>query len=109
LLLLNDPQYVEAARALAARVMRERTTERDRAGHMYRLCTARQASEETLAELMGLYEDQLDMNQRQETAATEPLGAEQGKPGEEFDSIPWAAWTVVANLMLNLDEVINSN
>lgn len=109
LLLMNDPQYVEAAKALANRVMSEKTTTRDRAAHMYRLCTAKTPSDEVVSELVELYEDQRALYQ-QEADEARSLISQWGKPkGEDQDLASCAAWTLVGNLALNLDEVINSN
>jgi hypothetical protein len=84
LTLLNDPVYVEAARALARRVVSELpaagTDERLR--HAFRLCVARQPNAGELAALRGLLE------------------AQRAAGGEE------SAWQAVATTLLNLDEMI---
>jgi hypothetical protein len=109
LLLLNDPQYVEAAQALAAKVMREKKSTSDRAAHMYRLCTARRAAEGTVAELGRLHDEQLAHYRNDEAKARKlnAIGLLNGD--EQQDACELAAWTVVGNLMLNLDEVITVN
>ena len=109
LLLLNDPQYVEAARALAARVMRaDLVSLYDRASYMYRLCTARRASKATVNELVQLFRKQLAVYQ-QDQEAVEKLLAGQFKQASADDASRLAAWTIVANMVLNLDEVITKN
>ena len=109
LLLLNDPQYVEAARALAGRVMREKNSTAERAAHIYRLCTARRAASETIAELAKLHNEQLEHYRHDEAEARQLIASDLPKSGEQLDICDLAAWTVVANLVLNLDEVINVN
>lgn len=110
LLLLNDPQYVEAARALAQRAIRlEDLSIAKRVDYLYRLCTTRHASEAAITELVQLYEDQLDNYQQNQSAALaltkqgEQATQQNGQPSE------LAAWTIVTNLLLNLDEVVNKN
>jgi hypothetical protein len=111
LLLLNESQYMEASRALAARILRaEFETTAERADYLYRLCTARHASEAKVNELVRLYEDMLASYQSNEVAAIELVGDHIAESnGEELDACQLAAWTVVANLILNLDEVVTKN
>jgi hypothetical protein len=110
LLLLNDPQYFEAAQALAVRVVSgEGMSPAERTGYLYRLCTARHASEETVAELVGLFEDQLAKYEQDKAAAKKLISPEQQTSDENLNPSQLAAWTIVANLVLNLDEVITKN
>ena len=110
LLLLNDPQYFEAARALAERALQQdHQTTADRAAYMYRLCTARHASRETIAELVRLFDDQLREYQKDESAAEALIEHQQEMSGPSHNRNELAAWTIVANLMLNLDEVVTKN
>ncbi len=112
LLLMNDPQYVEAARALAAQVMRSPSkTDQQRAELMYRLCTARDADALTIAELMDLYHAQRKRYQADPSAAESLLSvmSDYRSDDESLGASEHAAWTLVANLILNLDEVVTKN
>jgi len=109
LLLLNDPQYVEAARSLAERVMGEYATTRERAACMYRLCTAKHPKEETVAELSQLYNDQLSYYRSRPNEAQQLVSSTAPPASDAYEDDELAAWTVVGNLMLNLDEVITAN
>ena len=111
LLLMNDPQYVQAARALATRVMRaDLQTDDQRAARMYRLCTARRPDEKKVDELVQLFTDQLARYEQDELAARRILtGLTESREANGFDDSHRAAWTIVANLILNLDEVITKN
>jgi mono/diheme cytochrome c family protein len=110
LLLLNEPQYVQAARALAARILRaDLATTSARAAFAYRLCTARDASQATIDELVQLYEDQLASYRHDKHAARQLVAAELTESEDELDASQLAAWTIVANLILNLDEVVTKN
>jgi hypothetical protein len=108
LLLLNDPQYVEAARALAMRVVNsgDHRSAADRAAFAYRLCTARVPHSATVDELVRLYDDELEEFQKDDDATQKVLGR-QGEASDNDDHL--AAWTIVANLLLNLDEVVSKN
>ncbi|MGD9632424.1 MAG: DUF1553 domain-containing protein [Pirellulales bacterium] len=110
LLLMNDPQYFEAARALAGRVAEaDGITPAARAAYLYRLCTARYATDETTSELVGLYESQLQRLSRDETAVKNLLGTEPQLASADLEADELAAWTIVANLILNMDEVLTKN
>jgi hypothetical protein len=107
LLLMNDQQYVEASRALALRTMSTNLESTSaRAAWMYRLCTARNGSKETIEELVRLYDDQLEKYQRDNEAARKLVA---GAFIIEADINQLAAWTILANLILNLDEVVTKN
>jgi mono/diheme cytochrome c family protein len=98
LLLLNDPQYVECAKALARRVLREKKTTDERLTYLFRLATCRVPDAAEKAELAMALVDLMTEYQRDPAAAKKLVGEE--KPDE-------AAWAMLASTVLNLDEVIN--
>jgi hypothetical protein len=107
LVTLNDPVYVEAAQSLARRMVREGgTAAADRADRGFRLVLARRPTAAERDRLVRLHDEALaDYRGRPATAvkmATEPLGP---IPDElRIEPADLAAWTVVANVILNLDE-----
>jgi mono/diheme cytochrome c family protein len=110
LLLLNDPQYVEAARGLAARAITQGgDSPQARAAYMFRLCTARQPDPDEAAELVGVFGDHLAHFTANIEAAKRFIEVGELKPDESLDPVELAAWTMVANLILNLDEVVSKN
>ena len=112
LLLMNDPQYVAAAQALAKRVMSaELENDEQRARRMYRLCTARYPRAETVEELVNFFRAQLARYQDDAPAAKALLSvlSEYHEADQAPDISNMAAWTLVANLILNLDEVVTKN
>jgi hypothetical protein len=107
LVTMNDPVYVEAAQALARRMIREGgATAADRAGRGFRLVLARQPSAAEIDELVRLHGDALAEYRASADAArkmaTDPLGPVPADLSVEVADL--AAWTVVANVILNLDE-----
>jgi hypothetical protein len=104
---LNDPVYVEIAQALARRIVKEGgSTVEERARYGLRLCLARPPQQEQVRQLTELFQTELEhYRQHAKDAlalATEPLGPlPQGMQADEL-----AAWTVVANVLLNLDGVL---
>jgi hypothetical protein len=109
LLLLNDPQYVEAARGLAVRTIREGGDDvAARATFMLRTALVRDPTGEEVADLAAAYEDELAHYQANAEAAVKLAAV--GQPmGAVVDPAELAAWTVTANIVLNLDEVITKN
>ena len=107
LVTMNDPAFVEAAQALARRMVREGgSTAADRAARGFRLVLARQPTPAEIDRLVGLHaEAQADFAKVPDDAAkmaTDPLGP---VPSDfPADVADLAAWTVVANVILNLDE-----
>jgi hypothetical protein len=108
LLLLNEKQYVECARALAERTMREGGAKaEERVAFMFRLATARKPDAQELKELLAAYKDHLATYSRDPAAAKKLIAVGESKPDPKLNPSELAAWTMVANLILNLDEVLN--
>jgi hypothetical protein len=104
---LNDPVYVEAAQALARRIVKEGgTTVDERARFGLRIVTARPANDEQVKKIVGLFDSEKEHYRKDAKAAqamaTDPLGSLPA--GMEADDL--AAWTVIANVLLNLDAVL---
>ncbi|MEO6436368.1 MAG: DUF1553 domain-containing protein, partial [Tepidisphaeraceae bacterium] len=107
---LNDPVYVEAAQALARRIAKEGgTTPQERAAWALKLCLARPPSPEQVKHVVELFAREVDTYRKDPVAgyamATEPLGP---IPAGQ-DPAELAAWTVVSNVLLNLDGVLTRN
>ncbi len=108
LVLLNDPTYVEAARAFAERLIRE--AGRDparRIDHAFRLALARPASPRQRQLLRNLAARQLAHYRGDPEAARKLLAVGESRPEPSLDAAELAAWTTVASVILNLDETIS--
>jgi hypothetical protein len=108
LVLLNDPTFMEASRALAQRVLREQKgTNRDgRLRYAFRLCTGRlpePAEQNVLRRVLDL---QSNNYRRDRQAARDLVRVGESPRPAGLDAAELAAWTAVANLLLNLDETI---
>jgi hypothetical protein len=104
---LNDPVYVEAAQALARRIVKEGgATTAERARFALQLCLVRPPRDEQVEQLVALYTDELAHFKQDvksaEQLATDPLGP----LPKEMDPTELAAWTVIGNVLLNLDGVL---
>lgn len=104
---LNDPVFVECAQALGRRIVREGgTTVEERIRFGLRLCLGRPAADEQVGPLRTLYQAELERYRTDPESAralaTEPIGP----LPEGLDAAEAAAWTTIANVLLNLDGVL---
>ncbi|MCU1236826.1 MAG: hypothetical protein JWP63_4793 [Candidatus Solibacter sp.] len=106
LVLLNDPTYVEAARALAQRAIVEAGRDpQARLRFIFREATARRP---TLAEsriLLDLAQRRLAHYQQHPELAAKLIAIGASKPAN-LEAVDLAAWTMVASTIFNLDETI---
>jgi hypothetical protein len=110
LVLLNDPSYVEAARVLAERVLREASASTDeRLTWLYRRALSRDAKEAERAILVKLLEKHRQQYEADETAAEKLISAGIAPVAKDLDAAELAAWTSVARTVLNLHETITRN
>jgi hypothetical protein len=106
LVTLNDPVYIEAAQALARRMVTEGgATSDSRARFGFRVCLTRPPNEAEARRLVELFdkarEDYTAHPKEAQSIATDPLGP---LPAG-MEPVELAAWTVVSNVLLNLDEM----
>jgi hypothetical protein len=107
LVLMNDPTYVEAARKLAERMMKEGgATPEERIAFAFKLATARLPHEKETSILKRVFEDQRERFARDKPAAEKLLKVGESPRDEKLDAIELAAWAMVANAIMNLDEVL---
>ena len=104
---LNDPVYVEASQALGRRIAAEGgASPEGRVSYGLRLCLGRTPSPSQVEALLKLYRSEkahYDGDRASAVAlATDPLGP----LPDGSDPAELAAWTTVANVLLNLDAVL---
>ena len=105
LVTLNDPVYVEAAQALARRMTKKAGTPAEIVERGFRLCLTRPPSAAESERILGLYA-QARKAYAEDTASAKILAADPiGPLPEKADPVELAAWTIVGNVLLNLDEV----
>jgi len=109
LTLLNDPVYVEAAKALARRLVTEQrdANQEDRIRYAFRLCLARSPKVEEIASLGRLFDEEAATYQANPEAAKLLIGDFAVPSGTDVPG--FIGWYAVASALLNLDEVITKN
>ena len=107
LALMNDKQYIDAARKLAERMILEggATTEQ-RLTYGFRWMTARPPTQRELEVLRRALDKQTALYQADKPAAEKFLAYGDSPRNTNLDSSEHAAWTMIANLLINLDETI---
>ncbi|HLO41002.1 MAG TPA: PSD1 and planctomycete cytochrome C domain-containing protein, partial [Phycisphaerales bacterium] len=104
---LNDPAFVEMSAGLARRMMDEGgKTPQERAAYGMRVCVARTPTDAEVARLVQLYEQQLAAYRGDETMARDMASSGVAGKGMAYDPAEVSAWTIVANVLLNLDETV---
>jgi hypothetical protein len=107
LVLLNDPTYVEASRALAARVLKEGGADTEsRLNWAWRQVLSRAPRPEEINALQPLLDKQLTEYRCDSAAAQALLKIGQSPLPPEADPAELAAWTNIARVILNLHETI---
>ena len=106
LTLLNDPVFFEMAHGMARRILIEAEPELNaRITYSFRLCLARQPVAQEIEMLASLYRKQLEHFTKNPEAAKALLRGSV-KEGEQAKLSALAAWTVVSNTLLSLDETL---
>ena len=107
LVLLNDPQFVEASRAMAYRIMTETPeSPKKRIIYAFRLATGRVPQPAEVKVLLNLYRAQLTAFSKDRASAKSFLSVGAFKKGAQLDDRQLAAWATVAAVILNLDETL---
>jgi hypothetical protein len=108
LVTLNDPQFVEAARRLAERTLKEGgSTTEDRIGFLSARLLARPLCPEEEAVVGASLADLSAYYRAHPSDAKALVSFGESKPDPALEPPALAAWTMLANEMLNLDEVLN--
>jgi mono/diheme cytochrome c family protein len=104
---LNEPAFLEAARALAHRVLAQRDGRTERQIELaFRLCLARSPTKAERRRLAAFYRQQLEAFERDPAAAQTLLQVGAAEPWPGARPAELAAWMMVANVLLNLDETL---
>ncbi len=106
LVTLNDPQFVEAARALAQRVMLAGGSLDEQIALAHRLATGVKPKAATVDVLKAAYAEELVVFQTEPERANALLAIGESKRNESLDATVHAAMTVVASMILNLDATL---
>ncbi len=106
LTLLNDPVFVEASQALARRVLKEGPAGvREKIVFAFRLCTGRSPGRVEVERLSAFLNQQLERFASGQADPAAVIGDAEAAP-EDMDVKQLAAWMMMSNVLLNLDETV---
>ncbi len=106
LTLMNDVQFFEASRAFAQRVMLAHADTDARLATLFRAATGRHPDARETAIIREALAKHLAAYQAKPEEAQKAVTYGESKPDEKLDPVELAAWTMIANLVLNLDEAV---
>src|SRR5262249_1749333 len=104
LVLLNDPQFVEAARGLGERMLREGgKSAEERVTFAFRVAATRRPTDRERGVLRKLYDGQLDHFRKHAEAAKKVLKVGDRPSAADLDAVELAAAAATAGAIINLD------
>ncbi|MCB8931936.1 MAG: PSD1 domain-containing protein [Chthonomonadaceae bacterium] len=103
---MNAPAYFEASRVMAERVLHQKGPDASRIDFAFRLATARDPSPSEQGVLLRALSEQRALYHFDVDNAKKLISAGEAPRDESLDPAEHAAWTMVCNLMLNLDETV---
>ncbi len=107
LVTMNDPQFMEASRHIAEHIMKEGgKTSQERVEYAYQLITSRKPKPIVGQILTSAFNEEFENYRKNTEAADKILAVGATKRDESLNASEHAAWTIVASMILNLDEVI---
>ena len=105
---LNDPQFAEASRVYAAKLIRatESQSERERLVHAFHEITSRAPLDSELNTLGSFLTDERARYEADRDAASRLVAVGDSPPDSELDLVEQAVWTQVSSLLFNLSETL---
>jgi hypothetical protein len=104
---LNEKTFVQAAQAMAVKVIKEGGTDNgSRARYAFRLCTGRMPTTDELDRLLRFWNQEYAHFENDTVSAMKVASADPDNPPAEMNLHKTAAWMMVSRALLNLDETI---
>ncbi len=105
--IMNDPQFVESSRRLAERTLKAAKTPEARANFIARQLLSRTMSSVELEIVIATYQQALEKFTATPADANKLITVGESKPDPALPPAELAAWALVANQILNMDETLN--
>ena len=106
---MNDPQFVEASRVFAERIMRFDSDSIKRIHYAFEEALARLPSSQEEAVLLGTLERELNRFRQDAHSAKLRVSIGEAPRDTKLNVAEHAAWSTVAQLILNLSELVTKN
>jgi len=105
--IMNDPQFVEASRQLAAIAMQQGSDTKQRVNTISQRLLSRNMEEDEIAIIEKTLKNIQAKFKAKPAEAAKLIGVGESKPPAGLDPIELASWTIIANQVLNMDETLN--
>jgi hypothetical protein len=105
--IMNDPQFVEASRRLAERVMQKAKTPEERINAIAMALLSRTMSNNEFKVIKLTFDRAMERFTASPEAAQKLITVGESKPTPSLPASELAAWSIVANQILNMDETLN--
>jgi hypothetical protein len=109
LVTLNDPQFVEASRAFAERVLAKKGDDATRLRWAFAECVSRPPQEKEFVVILAALKRERVNYAKNEPAARALLSVGESPRDEKLPAAEHAAWTQIASTLFNLSETITRN
>ncbi|MFI5384795.1 MAG: PSD1 and planctomycete cytochrome C domain-containing protein [Fimbriimonadales bacterium] len=106
---LNETGFFEDARAMAQRVLRSKPDDASRIDYAFRLATGRSPSTQETGVVKGFLDVQLARYRAEPKEAEKTLAVGESSRDRTISAPEHAAWTLVCNMILNLDETLTQH
>jgi hypothetical protein len=107
LVLLNDPQFVEAARMCGERIIKEAgPTPEDRIDFAFKLLIARHPRSDEKEKMLSLYREELQAFEQDQNRAQQWLSVGEYPVDKSLDRTQLAAFATIASTLMNFDEFV---
>ena len=107
LVLMNGPQFVESARRLAENSLKQRQNDRSRASWMLKTVLRRPGKQVDISDVLATVAEFRRLYRKKPKAAKALINTGDSAPDQALDAAELAAWTIVANTLMNRDDFIN--
>lgn len=107
LVIMNDPQFIEASRQLATIAILQASNTKQRANTIAQRLLSRNMQQDEIAIIDKTLKNVVAKFKAKPTEATKLINVGESKPPPELDPTELASWTIIANQILNMDETLN--
>ena len=107
LVLMNDPQFVEAARAMAEKAMqRPDLTVHTRVQFLFKSLIGREADQEEVTSLQAFFQEELEDFKADPDRSSQLLSVGEHSSDPALETAALAAYTMTASAIMNFDEFV---
>jgi hypothetical protein len=105
--IMNDPQFVEASRQLAAKALQKKSSTEERINYIALTLLSREMDDDECSIIESTLTKVLEKFKASPEDAKKLTSIGETQAPQDIDPSDLAAWTIIANQILNMDEALN--